>query len=289
MTIDMFIEKAGEQRAVNFILMKDGRIKYSHNWDHEQRRNVYSAAKSFTSAAVGIAEKEGLLSIDELIVDIFKEELPQDVSENLKSARIEDLLTMCLGQENPWLMSGERPFIKEKNWVKYVLSKPFTEKPGQSFLYNNAGPYLAGVIVQRRAGCSLCDYLYPRLFEPLDIMKPMWESDPLGYTFGAGGLFLCVSEMAKFGQLYIQDGLWNGKQIIPENWIRRSTQKHADVGDYGYGYLFWLGENSFRADGMYGQLIICYRQKGIVITLASESRNAGELIRLSDELACTME
>ena len=116
-------------------------------------------------------------------------------------------------------MGEQRPLYEEDNWVKMSLAIPFKYKPGTHFVYNNVGPYLAGILVQRRSGCDLVSYLTPRLFSKLGIKRPTWETDPLGNSFGAGGLFLTLSELHKFGLFYLNKGKWNGKQILSENWI----------------------------------------------------------------------
>lgn len=277
--LSSFIQTAGPLRALGVVVSQNGEQIARHTWDGACRRNVYSASKSFTSAAVGIAIKEGLLSLEERLTEAFPKELPQQVPENLQKATVRDLLTMCLGQPESFLMGDFRPYYPERNWVKLSLAQPFTDPPGTRFVYNNVGPYLAGVLVQRRAGCDLVHYLMPRLFEPMDIQLPTWENDPQGLTFGAGGLFLTLDELHKFGLLYLQNGRWNGKQLVPEAWVAESTKKQADNGSYGYGYLFWGGpQGSFRADGKYGQFSILLRDKNAVVSIVAESREAEKLL-----------
>lgn len=277
--LTQFIEAASPLRALGVIVSQNGEETARHTWEGACRRNVYSASKSFTSAAVGIAIKEGLLSLDEKLTSAFREDLPQEVSENLEKATVRDLLTMCLGQPKSFLMGEERPYYLEQNWVKLALSQPFVYEPGTKFVYNNVGPYLAGILVQRRAGCDLVHYLLPRLFAPMGIQLPTWETDPLGNTFGAGGLFLTLDELHRFGQLYLQNGAWQGRQLVPESWVAESTKKQVENGGYGYGYLFWGGEHgSFRADGKYGQFSILMRDKNAVVTVVAESREADKLL-----------
>lgn len=200
MNLEGFKEKAGALGVLGVVVTQDGEEKAKYLWDEECRRNVYSASKSFTSCAVGFAVQEGLISLDEKLVDAFADDLPEEVSENLAKATVKDLLTMCLGQEKGSLMGGQRPQYKEEDWVKMSLAIPFVYEPGTHFVYNNVGPYLAGILVQRRSGCrDLVDYLMPRLFRPLGIRRPTWECDPMGLSFGAGGLFLTLSELHKLG------------------------------------------------------------------------------------------
>ena len=178
-----FESRAVPLRALGVVVSQNGTQLARRLWDDTCRRNVYSASKSFTSMAVGIAQKEGLLSIDEKLTDAFKDDLPEIVSDNLKAATVRDLLTMCLGQEKSFLMGGERPYYEDRNWVRLALRQPFVYAPGEKFVYNNVGPYLAGILVQRRAGCDLVHYLMPRMFAPMGIQLPTWENDPNGQTF----------------------------------------------------------------------------------------------------------
>lgn len=273
MNREEFDRAAQEYRVLNIIVRRDGETVFRADYDAEIRRNQYSVTKSFTSAAVGIAQKEGLLSLDERLTDAFRDDLPAHVSENLRQATVRDLLTMCLGQDKGFLMGEQRPFLPETDWVKYSLALPFVHAPGTVFQYNNVGPYLAGVLVQRRAGCTLDRYLTPRLFAPLGIIAPTWETDPMGYSFGAGGLFLCVSELLRFGELLLAGGKWNGRQLIPADYIAEASSKQVENGGEGYGYLFWRGaHNTYRADGKYGQYAIVLPDDNAVIAVNAECR-----------------
>ena len=221
-----------------------------------------------------------LSELSERLVDAFHGDLPEHIDGNLEQATVRDLLTMCLGQDAGHLMGAQRPLYKEKDWVKLALSLPFAYKPGTKFVYNNVGPYLAGILVQRRSGCDLVSYLTPRLFDHLGITRPTWEADPLGHTFGAGGLFFTLSELHTFGRFYLERGKWNGRQLLAPEWVDESTKKQVDNGALGYGYLFWGGEQgTFRADGKYGQLSILCRDKDAVITVVAECRDVPSLNR----------
>jgi CubicO group peptidase (beta-lactamase class C family) len=277
--LDRFSARAEELRVLNIRVFREGGLVASADWDEEIRRNQYSVSKSFTSAALGFALREGLLSLDERLVEAFAGEIPPAPSPFLEEARVRDLLTMGLGQDRAYLMAAERLGLDNNDWVRYSLALPFTVRPGTVFTYNNVGPYLAGVLVQRRAGCDLVSYLMPRLFAPLGIHRPLWEIDPAGYTFGAGGLFLSVSELAKFALLYAAKGNWRGKQILSPGWIEESTASRIDNGHEGYGYLFWRGpDNSYRADGKYGQFGIVAPNKGAVVAVNAESRDGAALL-----------
>lgn len=268
---------AKENLAVRGVrVYQDGTLVASYQPEPEQRQNQYSVTKSFTSTACAFAVAEGLFSLDDFVLDQFPEDAPEVVSENLKKMRLRHLITMSMGFDHPMLMGAQRPYMATKDWVKYVLRAPVIHEPGTVFQYNNAGPYLLGMLIQRKTGMSLVDYLMPRLFEPLGIPRPVDEKDPLGNTFGAGGLQLNVSELAKLGLLYLQKGRWEGKQLIPESWVEEASRSHivSNEGDgeigTDYGYLFWMmPDGMFRADGKYGQYCVVIPKKNAVIAINS--------------------
>ena len=276
MDIKKFVEMAQPLGVLGIKISQNDTLIAQWHSEGECRRNVYSVTKSFTSCAVGFAVQEGLLSLDEKLTDAFSGNLPEIISPNLKKATVRDLLTMHLGQEKPALMGEQRPLYEQDDWVKMSLSLPFTNEPGTHFQYNNVGPYLAGILVQRRSGCDLVSYLTPRLFSHLGIKRPTWECDPLGNSFGSGGLFLTLSELHRFGLFYLHKGNWEGKQLLSEKWIAESTTQYSDAP---YAYLFWRGKyNSFRADGKYSQYSIIFPDYEAVVSLVSECRKGEELM-----------
>ena len=180
-----------------------------------KRQNQYSITKSFTSAAVGFAIEEGLFELNSKVCQLFDEAIKiEDPYWNMMEIR--HLLTMTMGLETPILMGDSRKTLKESDWVSYVFRQKVTEKPGTVFQYNNAGPYLLGVLIQRKTEKNLIEYLTPRLFDKLEIKPLEAEFCPKGYVFGAGGLQMNVRELGKFGQLYLHRGKWKGEQILSE-------------------------------------------------------------------------
>ena len=285
MDITKFVDTAAPMGLLGVKVTQHGKLIAQWLLEGECRRNIYSASKSFTSCAVGFALQEGLLRLDEKLTDAFADDLPAQVDSNLAKVTVRDLLTMCLGQKEGHLVGEQRPLYEEEDWVKLSLSIPFDHAPGTRFVYSNVGPYLAGILVQRRAGCDLVSYLMPRLFRPLGIPRPTWETDPLGNSFGAGGLMLTLTELHKFGLFYLHKGMWNGKQLLSSQWVAESSRQQAVDP---YGYLFWLGEhNSFRADGKYSQISMILPEKDTVITIVSECRNGTGMMRAIYDHLCT--
>lgn len=246
-------------------------------WAPDGRINLYSVSKSFTSCAVGFALQEGLLSLDEKLCDAFCEDMPEHIDGNLAKATVRDLLTMRLGQERIRLIGDRLKLRHIPDWVKMVLAEPFDYAPGEHFYYSNVGPYLAGVLVQRRAGCDLVDYLMPRLFEPLGIERPNWERDPRGDIFGASGLELSLCELHEFGLLCLARGYKDGRSVIPESWIDECSRRQSESP---YSYLFWLDDEgkTFRADGRYSQLCVICPEKQAVVTITAHEKD-GSVVR----------
>ena len=268
--------KAEDLAVRGMRVYQNGELAASYQPGPLERQNQYSGTKSFTSTACAFAIQEGLFTLDDFVLDHFAADAPEHPSENLKKMKLRHLITMSMGFESPMLMGAMRPKMVEKDWVKFVLHANVAHEPGSVFQYNNAGPYLLGILIQRKMGQSLVDYLMPRLFTPLGIERPVCENDPLGNTFGAGGLQLNVEEFAKLGLLYLQKGQWNGNQLIPASWVEEAGSAHiiSDQGDdeigRHYGYLFWMmPDGAFRADGKYGQYCIVLPKKNAVVAINS--------------------
>lgn len=289
LNLEQFISTVNQQNLAvrGMVVYQDGEIIARYQPQPEKRQNQYSVTKSFTSTAAAFAVQEGKFSLEDFVLDHFAPDAPEAPSENLKRMRLRHLITMSMGFERPMLMGAMRPKMTEKDWVRFVLHANVAHEPGSVFQYNNAGPYLLGMLVQRKSGQSLRDYLTPRLFQPLGIEPPVFELDPLGNDFGAGGLQLNVSELMKLGILYLQRGVWEGRQLIPEEWVEQASRAQilADEGDgeigRHYGYLFWImPDGMFRADGKYGQYCVVVPRKNAVVAVNSmQIENEKDVLR----------
>lgn len=245
------------------------------------KHTLYSLSKSFTSTAVGMAVAEKRLTVEDKVVSFFPEDKPATVSANLAAMRVKDLLTMSTGHDKdttPSLREGPNP-----NWVKSFLAQPVEHEPGSFFVYNSGATYMLSAIVQKLTGQTVLNYLKPRLFGPLGIDGEDWEVSPQGINTGGWGLRLRTEDIAKFGQLYLQKGIWNGKQLIAEAWINDATRAEvqskggkgdAGVNDWiqGYGYQFWrCRHDAYRGDGAFGQYCIVLPKEDAVVAITSET------------------
>ncbi|AOW19209.1 serine hydrolase domain-containing protein [Urechidicola croceus] len=295
-SISNFIDEL-KKSDINFhslMIVKNGNVIAEGWWDPykpEYKHQLYSLSKAFTSTAIGFAVQEKLLTVEDQVISFFPNQLPTEISENLASLKIKHLLTMSLGQEEePMNMVRNNP---ENTWVKSILSQPFVRKPGSKFKYTSACTFLLSAIIQKVTNEKLHDYLKPRLFEPLNINNSDWMENPEGINTGGYGLRIKTEDIAKLGQLYLNKGEWNGKQIISEKWVTEATTKQiessAGDGDFtayndwsqGYGYKFWLNTvGGYRADGAYGQFSIVIPEKNLVVAITEESFSMGDSMEL---------
>jgi CubicO group peptidase (beta-lactamase class C family) len=270
----------------SLMIVRHGKVIAEGWWDPykaELKHTLFSLSKSFTSTAIGFAVAEGILTVEDKVVSFFPEEKPADIGQNLAAMRIKDLLTMTTGHEKDTI----GPLLGETEccWVKRFLSLPVEREPGTFFLYNTGATYMLSAILQKVTKTTLLDYLTPRLFKPLDIKGADWETDPDGIDTGGFGLRLTTEDIAKFGQLYLQKGNWNGKQLLPAIWIEEATSfrvsnvppagktKEHDWNQ-GYGYQFWrCRHNAYRGDGAMGQYCIVMPDQDAVVAITGETHN----------------
>ncbi len=224
------------------------------------RKEIRSCSKSITSLAVGRAIEEGLFNLN----------------------------------DNRYILS---PFIREQykgDWLYYIFSEKIDIKPGTRFVYNNACPYLCGVLIARQSGQSYLDWMKERFFTPLRINNPQWFCCPMGRPLALGGLFLTLEELSRFGQLCLNGGVWEGKRLVSRGYLQAATNRQISVEtgidnvdekpvkDFasGYGFFFWINEKSgYRMWGRYGQnCIILPEYDAVITTQALEEKDEQGLL-----------
>ena len=272
----------------SIMILKHGEVvleKWFNGESAEKPHVMHSVSKTFTAAAVGLAINEGKLSLSDPVVKFFPDKLPAQPSELLKAMTVRDLLTMTCGHDT-------EP-ARGDDWERDFLAWPVVHKPGEYYLYNSLGTYMLAAIVQKVTGEKLIDYLDTRLFQPLHIDRPQWDESPQGINCGGWGLYLKTEDMAKMGQLFLQEGKWNGEQIVPAAWLKEMSSyqvpsapsgtrfedlekaglnKDNNEWVQGYGYQMWIcRHNAFRADGFAGQYIMVFPDRDAVLVLTTSS------------------
>jgi CubicO group peptidase (beta-lactamase class C family) len=292
-----FVEAANEpdNAMQSFMLVRHGQVVAEGWWSPyaaEVPHKMFSLSKSFTSTAVGLAIAEGKLSLDDPVLSFFPEDAPTNPSPYLKAMRVRDLLIMSSGQNsNTVAQLGEvmkNSIHSDERITKAFLAAPVECKPGTLFIYNTPGSYMLSAIVQKVTGETVFDFLRPRLFEPLGIENPTWDASPQGISLGGLGLNIRTEDIARFGQLYLQKGNWNGKQLLPASWVEMATARQTSNGseptsdwDQGYGYQFWRCRHGlYRGDGAFGQFCIVMPEQDAVVAITSGTKNMQAIMNL---------
>lgn len=285
------VQKAG-QDLHSIMIVQHGNV-IAQQWLGEGREDephiLNSVSKTFTATAVGLAIAEGRMKVTDKVISFFPDKLPATISDNLAAMTVHDLLTMNCGHDiDP---TGVIRKKENSDWVQEFLAFPVEHKPGTFFTYNSLGTYMLSAIVQKVTGEKVVDYLYPRLFRPLGIVNVQWQESPQGINTGGWGLYLKTEDLAKMGQLLLQKGKWNGRQILPEDWVKeasacqvpslpagmkpemlKQSKVKPQTSDWlqGYGYQMWqCRHNAYRADGANGQYILVLPEKDAVIAVTA--------------------
>ncbi len=239
---------------------------------------LFSLSKSVTGMAVGMAVGEGRLKITDKLVDFFPEQSALFRNANLASVTIEHLLNMTAGVKYNEVFS-----VTDRDWVHGFLSSECAFRPGTDFYYNSMNSYMLAAVLRKLTGESLVDYLMPRLFGPLRIPRPRWETCPMGIEKGGWGLYLRTVDMAKLGQLYLQKGRWvckdGPRQLVPAQWVYDSTHNWVPTNkqdrDDGYGYQLWNFPvpGAYQFNGVFGQYVVVLPHLDAVVAVTSGSQN----------------
>jgi CubicO group peptidase (beta-lactamase class C family) len=284
-------------RSINaFLVVRNGYLVFERYYNGNAQNDkhlVASVTKSVVSALVGIAIDRGAIKgVHQRVLDFFPDHVSGEHEHLKRQLTIEHLLTMTTGFQ--WRTGARTRELsidrmrRSKDWVTFVLNLPIRERTFGTFQYNSGVTHLLSAILTRSTGSCAQDFATERLFDPIGIDGPKthehhsycqadvfrnrggsWPRDPQGNSIGGWGLALSAREMARFGYLYLNQGLWEGEQIISEKWVEDSIAFHTS----GYGYQWWLQETNgiliFSAVGQGGNYIFCIPERDLVVVIAS--------------------
>ncbi len=255
----------------------------------DDKREVYSLSKSLTSTAIGFLVDEGKLTVEDRIIDLFPDKLPEVVSENLAKMRLKHVLSMTTGHP----VCSMNAMIHSDDPVRAFLAAEVEHEPGTFFCYDTGATCLLSCIAEKLTGMRLVDFLTWRLFLPLGIHEVSWNSVRNGSNEGGCGIHLSSDDIIKFGLFYANKGKWNGKQLLSEEWIKEATTPVSGLArntdpnaNPNYAYQFWCqGDGIYNADGAFGQLCVVIPRHETVVVLQSEQHAGLNQIGLIRELA----
>jgi CubicO group peptidase (beta-lactamase class C family) len=253
-----------QEKSINlhsFMLLRHGKVAAEGQYrpfGGSLLHPIFSISKTVTSAAIGIAIGEGLLTLEDRIVDFFPDKLDGELHPYTEMMTIRHLLMMAT-------VHPKSTNTQVDDWVHSFLNTPPSHPPGTVFAYDTTGTHTLCAILQKVTGVTVHEYLRSRLFEPIGIGPMKWESCPLGINKGGGGIWWTTEDLARFGQLYLQQGVWQGRQVLPPGWVELSTSRQIDnsqtrfllEGRNGYGFQIWRSRyNSYCFFGMGGQFVV---------------------------------
>jgi CubicO group peptidase (beta-lactamase class C family) len=274
------LENPGFVRSV--LVIRHGMIveeAYFNDTDVQFSGNVYSTSKSMLSALVGIALQEGYLeSLDQTVGELLPGYFA-DIDDPAKAeVTLRQMLTMTSGLK--WV--DDYPNFKafeSEDWIDSVWSYELVDAPGKKFIYHTGLTHTMSAVLTQATGMSTCDFAYEYLFDPLGITVEHWTTDPQGYFMGGTHVFMTPRELAKIGLLYLHEGRWEGEQIVPQAWVKESTQ-YSGLGDNpDYGYWWWLdrigGYRTFKALGHGGQTAFVFPDLDLIVVTTAQPGDAG--------------
>jgi CubicO group peptidase (beta-lactamase class C family) len=256
--------------------------KYYQGYNSTTANNVQSITKSVVSILTGIALREMLIdSLQLRLIEVLPEYFSANSDPRIENMTLKNLLTMRSGFE--WDDTGDIfwQWRASSDWVRFLLSLPLEYNPGAGFRYNSAVSHLMSVILTKSAGQSTYQFAEKVLYEPLRISCEQWNKDPQGYNIGGFDSYYTPRALAKIGALYLGGGLYNGRQIVPSEWVEESLHKYSTltstwgaVENIGYGYFWWLGTiggySMFFALGYGGQYIAVFPDLNLLVVTTAE-------------------
>jgi CubicO group peptidase (beta-lactamase class C family) len=258
----------------NGIIVADATV---YPFEPGSRHIIHSCTKSIVSALIGIALDQGYLDgLDQPILDIFPGLSVSHRDADKQAITLEHLLIMASGLEcrDSYLYRwrGLQEMRQSDDWVQFVLDLPMAQPPGTRLEYCNGGSFLLSAIIQETTGVSAAEFARKHLFEPLGIQEVEWPANPQGISIGWGELHMRPRDMAKIGYLYLNEGRWDGEQVVPADWVRASTRKHiSGTLQEGYGYQWWVtSDGPYMALGYAGQYIVVVPEHELVAVFTSD-------------------
>lgn len=248
----------------------------------ERPHLLYSLTKSFTSIAVGLAVADGLLSLDDRVVQVLPDHVPADISEQGNRITVHHLLSMTAGHPTDSLAEAWQ--LEPDDLVKGFLGLPFAVAEGTRHTYDNSTTFILARMVERVTGRGLPEYLDERLFKPMGVDHADWDRVKSGAAFGFHGLHLTTEAIAAFGELLRRGGMWGDQQLVPRGWVELATSRHIDSEwildgsdqadfSYGYGYQFWMSRHGYHGHGSFGQQCVVVPSHDLVVAVTAEGES----------------
>ncbi|MFI9344684.1 serine hydrolase domain-containing protein [Streptomyces sp. NPDC052773] len=286
------LDAAPEIEPHSLMILRHGHVVAAGWWapyTPDRPQLLYSLSKSFTATAAALAAAEGLIDFDAPVISYFPEFAADITDPRSRAMLVRHVATMAGGHLAETLDAARA--LDPAELVRGFLLLPPDRDPGTVFAYNQPTTYTLAAIVQRVTGQPLTDFLRPRLFDPLGIGEAAWLRDRTGRELGFSGLHATTDAVARLGQLYLNDGVWEGVRLLPEGWVAEATRPHIPTAggmgdtdradwDQGYGCQFWMSRHGYRGDGAYGQFCLVLPEHDAVVVTTAQTERMQQLLDL---------
>jgi CubicO group peptidase (beta-lactamase class C family) len=272
------------------IIQRHGQRVVEGHWaphTPDRCRLVYSLSKSFTGTALGLQIGEGRLTLDDLVADHLPE-LFHNAGPRARRLRIRHIASMSTGHDREMLLEARA--ADPDDLLRGFFGIEPDQEPGTLFAYNQPPVLALATILQRLAGERLVDYLRPRVLDPLGIPELDWVQHRPGIDLGFSGVHTTLDAVARLGQLYLDDGVWNGRRVLPDGWVADASRRHIDNSQreepdwqQGYGFQLWMSQHGYRGDGAFGQYMLVLPEYDAVVALFSCTENMQAILDLAWE------
>ncbi|MEV1065629.1 serine hydrolase domain-containing protein [Streptomyces sp. NPDC050263] len=287
------VESAANVEPHSLMILRHGRLVAAGWWapyTPDRLHLLYSLSKSFTATAAGFALAEGLIGLDDPVLSYFPE-LDADITDPRSRAMlVRHVAAMASGHEAETYERAHA--LDPDDLVRGFLLLPPDRDPGTVFAYNQPATYTLAAILRRVTGQPLTAYLRPRLLDPLGIGEVAWQTGRSGHELGFSGLHATTDAIARLGQLYLDEGVWEGERLLSPEWVAEATRAHiatasgtpddADRPDWarGYGFQFWRSRHGYRGDGAYGQFCLVLPEQDAVIAATGATQDMQAMLDL---------
>lgn len=253
----------------DILIMRNGKVIFETAFGNNKPKEwkmTFSAAKSVIMLAVGLCIDRKLFSVNDKVISFFPEKLQGFSALTLKDLTVQHLLCMKSG-----VVFNEIMCVSESDWCRGFLNSMVHGIVGKDFAYNSLNTYMLAAIINKVTGKTVSEFLDENLFSYMDIKDYYWEKCPMGIEKGGWGLYMTSEDLAKLGLLVLNNGLWQGKRLLSEEWLSQATSLHSiaprNCGEYNYGYQIWIGRksNTFLFSGMFGQNVHGFYDSNVLV------------------------
>ncbi|WLW57779.1 serine hydrolase domain-containing protein [Streptomyces sp. YU58] len=286
------LEAAADIEPHSLMILRHDHVVASGWWtpySPQRLHLLYSLSKSFTATAAGLAVAEGLIRLDDPVISYFPEFEADITDPRSRAMLVRHLASMSSGHLEDALERARA--LDTENLVRGFLLLPPDRDPGTVFAYNQPATYTLAAILQKVTGQTLTAYLRPRLLDPLGIGETAWIRYRTGGELGFSGLHAATDAVARLGQLYLRDGVWDGERLLPEGWVAEAGRVHSETASaapdaawsdwqQGYGFQFWMSRHGYRGDGAYGQFCLVLPEHDAVIAMTAQTENMQKVLDL---------